>query len=165
MKLRVCLIIPTLDQGGAEKQISLLARGLDRTEFDVNVIVLTRTGPREAELIESGIAVHHIHKRAKLDPFAWLRLRKLLKQLKPDIVHTWIFAANAYGRTAALSVKVPVILGSERSIDLWKNSFQFWIDRIIAKRTQGITVNCKGTIDLYSQHGFALNKPTIIIVS
>ena len=154
MKLRVCLIIPTLDQGGAEKQISLLARGLDRNEFDVNVIVLTRTGPREAELIESGIAVHHIHKRAKLDPFAWLRLRKLLKQLKPDIVHTWIFAANAYGRTAALSAKVPVILGSERSIDLWKNSFQFWIDRIIAKRTQGITVNCKGTIDLYSQHGF-----------
>ena len=153
MKLRVCLIIPTLDQGGAEKQLSLLARGLDRNEFDVSVIVLTRTGPRETELVDSGIPVHHINKKSKLDPFAWLRLRKLLKQLKPDVVHTWLFAANAYGRTAALSAKIPVILGSERSVDLWKNAFQFWIDRLIAKRTHGITVNCQGTIDLYSRHG------------
>ncbi len=153
MKLRVCLVIPTLDQGGAEKQLSLLARGLDRNEFDVQVIVLTRTGPRESELVDSGITVHHIHKKAKLDPFAWLRLRKLLKQLKPDVVHTWLFAANAYGRTAAISAKIPVILGSERSVDLWKNSFQLWIDRFIAKRTQGVTVNCQGTIEFYSRHG------------
>lgn len=153
MKLRVCLIIPTLDQGGAEKQISLLARGLDRNEFETIVIVLTRTGPLERELLESGIAVHHIHKRAKLDPFAWLRLRKLLKQLKPDIVHTWLFAANAYGRTAALSTKVPMILGSERSVDPWKNAFQFWIDRLLAKRTHGLTANSQGTIDFYQEHG------------
>jgi len=153
MKLRICLIIPTLDQGGAEKQISLIARGLDRTEFEAIVIVLTRTGPRETELLESGIAVHHIHKRSKLDPFAWLRLRKLLSQLKPDIVHTWLFAANAYGRTAALSVAVPLILGSERSVDPWKNAIQFWIDRFIAKRTHGLTANSQGTIDFYQKHG------------
>lgn len=157
MKLRVCFIIPTLDQGGAEKQISLLARGLgqalDSDAFEAIVIVLTHTGPREQELVESGIEIHHINKSSKLDPFAWFRLRKLLKELKPDIVHTWLFAANAYGRTAALSAKVPVILGSERSVDPWKNALQFWIDRFIAKRTQGITANSQGTIDFYHTHG------------
>jgi glycosyltransferase involved in cell wall biosynthesis len=153
MKIRVCFIIPTLDQGGAEKQTSLLARGLNRDEFEAIVIVLTRTGPREAELIESGIAVHHINKSSKLDPFAWLRLRKLLKQLKPDIVHSWLFAANAYGRTAAMSARVPVVLGSERSVDPWKNGYQFWIDKQIGKRTQGLTANSLGTIDFYQQHG------------
>ncbi len=153
MKLRVCLIIPTLDQGGAEKQISLLARGLDRDAFEAIVIVLTHTGPREKELTDGGIEVHHINKRGKLDPFAWLRLRNLLKVLEPDVVHTWLFAANAYGRTAALAAKVPVILGSERSVDPWKNALQFWIDRILAKRTQGITANSQGTIDFYHEHG------------
>lgn len=162
MKLRVCLIIPTLDQGGAEKQISLLARGLDRNEFEAIVIVLTRTGPREQELLDSGISVHHINKRSKLDPFAWLRLRKLLKQLKPDIVHTWLFAANAYGRTAALSARVPVILGSERSVDPWKNALQFWIDRFLLKRTQGLTANSQGTIDFYQQHGLDSNRFQLI---
>ncbi|MFY8200933.1 MAG: glycosyltransferase, partial [Pirellula staleyi] len=101
MKLRVCLVIPTLDQGGAEKQLTLLARGLKRHEIEPIVVVLTRTGPRERELVDNGIEVHHVNKRLKLDPFAWLRLRGLLKKLKPDVVHTWIFAANAYGRTAA----------------------------------------------------------------
>ena len=47
MILRVCLIIPTLDQGGAEKQLTLLARGLHRHEIEPIVVVLTRTGPRE----------------------------------------------------------------------------------------------------------------------
>lgn len=162
MKLRVCLIIPTLDQGGAEKQISLLARGLDRNEFEAIVIVLTRTGPREQELLDNGIKVHHINKRSKLDPFAWLRLRKLLKQLKPDIVHTWLFAANAYGRSAALSAGVPVILGSERSVDPWKNGLQFWIDRFLLKRTQGLTANSQGTIDFYQQHGLDSNRFQLI---
>ena len=158
MKLRLCLIIPTLDEGGAEKQISLLARGLDRNEFEVHVIVLTRNGPREKELLDAGIPVHHIEKRSKLDPFAWLRLRKLLQQLKPDIVHTWLFAANAYGRTAALAAGVRVILGSERSVDPWKSGYQFWIDRAIAKRTQGLTANSQGTIDFYQQHGLNSNQ-------
>lgn len=152
MKLRVCLIIPTLVQGGAEKQLSLLARGLDRERFEPIVIVLTHTGPRESELVAAGIEVQHIHKKAKWDPFAWFRLRSLLKQLKPDIVHTWLFAANAYGRTAAMSAGVPVILGSERSVDPWKNGLQFWIDRWIAKRTHGLTANSQGTIHFYAQH-------------
>lgn len=153
MKPHICLIIPTLDQGGAEKQLSLLARGLDRSAFDVSVVVLTRTGPRESELVQSEIPVHHINKRLKWDPFAWLRLRTLLLKLKPDLVHTWIFAANAYGRTAALSARVPIILGSERSVDPWKNGLQFWIDRWIARRTHGITANSQGTIDFYVSHG------------
>ena len=162
MKLRVCLIIPTLDQGGAEKQLSLLVRGLDRTVIDPMVVVLTRTGPREQELLDSGIEVHHINKRWKLDPFAWLRLRGLLKILKPDVVHTWIFAANAYGRTAAMVAKVPVILGSERSVDPWKNGLQFWIDGYLAKRTQGVTANSQGTIDFYVQHGIDANSFQLI---
>ena len=164
MKLRVCLIIPTLDQGGAEKQLALLAIGLKQLEHDIEpiVITLTRSGPREEELRAHGIEVHHIHKRLKLDPFAWLRLKKLLLQLKPDVVHTWLFAANAYGRSAALSAKVPVILGSERSVDPWKNGIQFRIDRSLARRTQGLTANSQGTINFYDQHGIEANRFTLI---
>lgn len=164
MKTRVCLIIPTLDQGGAEKQLCLLAQGLAQHHPNIEpiVIVLTRTGPRESELSASGIAVHHVHKRFKLDPFAWLRLKALLTQLQPDVVHTWLFAANAYGRTAAIAAKVPVILGSERSVDPWKGSIQLWIDRALAGRTNGLTANSQGTIDFYSKHGIASNQFTLI---
>ena len=49
---RILQIIPTLDRGGAEKQMSLLATGLPRDEFDVHVCALTRGGPLSAELGE-----------------------------------------------------------------------------------------------------------------
>jgi glycosyltransferase involved in cell wall biosynthesis len=113
-------------------------------------------------LLDAGIAVHHMHKRFKVDPFAWMRLRNLLKKMRPDLVHTWIFAANAYGRTAALSAKVPAILGSERSVDPWKSTSQFWIDRWIAHRTQGLTANSQGTIDFYVKHGLPLSSFSLI---
>lgn len=153
MKIKLCLIIPTLDRGGAEKQLSMLARGLDPDAFDTTVIALTRTGPLERELSEAGIPVVSIGKRAKVDPLAWWQLRTTLKRLKPDIVHTWLFAANAYGRSAARSARVPVILGSERSVDPWKGSWQLAIDRYLAKHTQGITTNSPGVVDFYAEHG------------
>lgn len=153
MKHKVALIIPTLDQGGAEKQLCLLATGLPASQFEVHVIVLTRTGPRESGLREQNIPVHFIHKRGKFDFQAWQRLRRLLLELKPDIVHTWIFAANTYGRIAALSASVPIIAASERSVDPWKSSFHLWIDRFLAKRTKRITTNSSGVIDFYSKHG------------
>ena len=51
MRLKVCLVIPTLVKGGAEKQLSLLAAGLDRARFECHVVVLTHSGPYEAELL------------------------------------------------------------------------------------------------------------------
>ena len=52
--IKVCLIIPTLDQGGAEKQLAMLACGLDRDVFETSVVVLTRSGPLEEQLRAAG---------------------------------------------------------------------------------------------------------------
>ena len=55
--LNVLQLIPTLDRSGAEKQMVLLAKGLPRDRFRVEVAALTRLGPLEAELREAGIPV------------------------------------------------------------------------------------------------------------
>lgn len=161
-RIKLCLIIPTLEQGGAEKQLSLLVRGLDRQTFDPSVLVLTRTGPLEAELKQADVPVHLIGKHATGDPFAWFKLYRKLKQLQPHIVHTWLFAANAYGRSAALAAKVPVVVGSERSVDPWKGTWQLTIDRALAKRTQGISTNSQGVVDFYDSKGVSRDHFTVI---
>ena len=99
--LKVLQLIPTLDRSGAEKQMVLLAKGLPRDRFRVEVATLTRMGPLQAELEDSGIPVHAIGKRHKVDPFALRRLVRLMKSRQYDVVQTWIFAANTYGRVAA----------------------------------------------------------------
>ncbi len=160
--LRVSLVIPSLDRGGAEKQLCLLAAGLADHQIQPSVVVLTRDGPLHADLDAAGVPVAIVGKRFRADPMSYFRLKQLLRQQQPDVVHTWLFAANAYGRFAARSVGVPVILASERCVDLWKSSLQFAIDRRLAKHTQAITTNSAGVRDFYASHGVPADKFVII---
>ncbi len=162
MTIRVTFVIPTLDQGGAEKQLMMLATGLPRDQFDVDVCVLTRTGPLEEVLRKRDVPVHHIHKRWKVDYGAYRRLKRCLKGLQPDVVHTWLFAANTYGRLAASHLGVPHLLAGERCVDRWKVWYEFQIDRYLARRSQRILTNSRGVVDFYSQHGIDSEKFEVI---
>jgi glycosyltransferase involved in cell wall biosynthesis len=161
-RCKLALIIPTLDQGGAEKQLVLLAEHLERSRFDVVVITVTRSGHYLGRLQQAGIPVIEINKRSKFDPLAIHRLTKCLKSIQPDIVHTWIFAANAYGRYAAIKAKVPVIIGGERCVDPWKRGWQLLIDKYLAKRSKAIVCNSSGIRDFYSTKGLHADQFQII---
>lgn len=162
MKKRLLHIIPTLDQAGAEKQLSLLARGLDRGEFDTQVCVLTRTGPLAAELEAAEVPLWPIEKRWKLDPLALRRLVRLIRRLQPDLVHTWLFAGNSYGRAAALRAGVPHLVATERCVDTWKVGHEFAIDRQLARYTDKIVVNSSGVRDFYVAHQLPAEKFVVI---
>ncbi len=159
---RLLLVIPSLDRCGAEKQLVMLATALPREEFDTHVAVLTRDGPLRQPLEAAGIPVTLIDKSWKLDPLAWSRLRRLVKQLRPDIMHTWLFAANAYGRQAAVSAGVEHVVASERCVDRWKRGYEFAIDRRLARRTQRLLANSTAVRDFYVQHGLPFEKFVVI---
>jgi len=162
MTIRVLEIIPTLVRGGAEKQLTLLACGLPREEFDVHVAVLTHDGPYRETLDEQGIPVTLIGKRWKVDPFAYWKLRKFIRALSPDVVHTWIFAANCYGRAAAFSAGVKHVIAGERCVDKWKSSYELMIDRRLARRTQRIVTNSSGVQEFYVEKRLPPDKFTVI---
>ena len=162
MTIRVLQIIPTLVRGGAEKQLTLLATGLARDDFDVHVAVLTHSGPYEEPLRNAGIPVMQIGKRWKIDPFAYWRLRQEIRRLKPDIVHTWLFAANSYGRQAAISAGVKHVVAGERCVDPWKSRVQLSIDRVLAHHTERIVTNSSGVRDFYVGHRLPAEKFVII---
>jgi glycosyltransferase involved in cell wall biosynthesis len=155
-------IIPSLVRHGAEKQLSLLAPGLAREGFDVHVCALTTGGPYLDTLRTSGINVRVIRKQWKVDPLAYGRLKAYIKSLRPDILQTFLFAANSYGRTAALAAGVPRIFGGERCADPWKQWHELAIDRYLAKRTEAIVVNSSGVQDFYQQRGISAEKFRII---
>ncbi|MBQ9127403.1 MAG: glycosyl transferase family 1, partial [Thermoguttaceae bacterium] len=56
-RLKILLVIPTLDRCGAEKQLTLLAVNLPQERFDVRVVALTRGGPYEATLRDAGVPI------------------------------------------------------------------------------------------------------------
>lgn len=160
--MKIALVIPTMDRGGAEKQVVLLAIGLQRAGHNVRVVLLTRDGPRSETLRREGVEVVLIGKRFKLDPTALWRLTKWIKSWQPDVVHTWLFAANSFGRVAAKWANVPAIVASERCVDPWKRGWHFLIDRRLEKISDAITTNSDGVREFYASHGIGEHKFKII---
>ncbi len=160
--LSVLQLIPTLDRSGAEKQMVLLAKGLPRDRFRVEAAALSRLGPFEAELEEAGIPVTLIGKRAKVDPLAFLRLERFLKARKFDVVQTWIFAANVYGRAAARRAGVPVVVVAEMAVDLWKGRLERLIDRRLATWCDRLVGNSHAVVDFYRSLGIPDDRLAMI---
>ncbi|MBA3314086.1 MAG: glycosyltransferase [Planctomycetaceae bacterium] len=160
--IRVLLVIPTLDASGAEKQFALLATRLPRDRFELHVAVLTRSGPYERMIRSAGVPVTVLGKRFKADPIACARLRRLVRQFQPQVMHTWLFAANAYGRLAVGGDGSPAIIVSERCVDSWKSGWQLWLDRKLVGRTAALVANSESVATFYRNAGIPSEKVHVI---
>lgn len=163
-RTKLMLLVPTLDQSGAEKQLTLLACRLPRDEFDVHVVALTRGGAFADELAQHGVRLTVLGKRWKFDPVAMWRLRRMIKAERPDIVHTWLFAANAYGRLmVGRHMKPrPKLIVSERCVDVWKASWQLWLDQKLIERTDRLIGNSVAVSEFYKSIGYPEERISII---
>lgn len=163
-RLKVMLLVPTLDQSGAEKQLVLLACRLPPDEFDVHVVALTRSGPLAKELADHGVRLTVLGKKWKFDPFTFWRLRKLIQGEQPDILHTWLFAANAYARLIVghLMSHRPKIVVSERCVDVWKSGWQLWLDQKLIGRTDRLIGNSHAVAEFYRSIGYPADIVRVI---
>ena len=156
---RVLSVIATLDGSGAEKQFALLNAGLKRRGWEMHAVALTRGGPFAANLAAAGVPLTVLHKRLKFDPACLFRLRRLVKKVKPDLIHTWMFTANAYGRMAAGNV--PVVTG-ERCVDAWKGGWQHAVDRRMLPRTAKVVGNSRAVADFLKARGVPEAKLAVV---
>lgn len=159
---KILFVIPTLDPSGAEKQLTLLATHLPRDRYEPAVIALTRGGPFEEPLRGAGIDVMVLKKRLAWDPLCLARLTAELRRRRPDLVHTWLFAGNTYGRVAARLAGVRRVVASERCVDSWKAGYQLAIDRWLARGTDRIVVNTEAVGAFYRKAGIASEKLLVI---
>lgn len=134
-RLLVVHIIVGLERGGAERMLERLTSNpttgyLMRQE----VVSLGSLGPIGQALRARGIAVHPLglHSTANAPAALW-RLRRLLKQLQPDVVQTWMYHADLLGGLAAWSLKLPVVWGIRTtSLGTGNSSLTRYVRRVCA---------------------------------
>jgi sugar transferase (PEP-CTERM/EpsH1 system associated) len=81
-------VVFSFDYGGLENGVINLVNGLPRDAFRHAIIAMTSaTGIRD-RIRSVDVEVHALHKHDGKDPVAYLRLFRLLRQLRPSIVHT-----------------------------------------------------------------------------
>ncbi|MFN6969864.1 MAG: glycosyltransferase family 4 protein [Rheinheimera sp.] len=100
---KIVHVITDLDVGGAEMMLyRLLSSSVGSTDYQHIVISLTSQGPIAAQLIARGFVVFDCGLVSlKKMPAAIMRLRRLLQQLQPDIVQTWMYHADFIGGLVA----------------------------------------------------------------
>jgi len=146
-RIKIAYIIGTLQIGGAEKQLYLLIKNLDRKIFEPFLIAL-RSGRMEEDF-KKITTLYILQKKFKFDILIFFRLMKILKKEKPQILHTFMFTSNTWGRLAGILCRVSFIIASERSADLWKKWYHILIDKILFKFTDKIVCNSEEVRKIY----------------
>ena len=87
---KVLLVVPTLLQGGGQKFVLDLAKGLDRDEFQVRVLVYFRQHHRAFSEFakDNHIDTVYLNKKKGFDLSFFKQLRKAIKDYQPDVIHT-----------------------------------------------------------------------------
>lgn len=81
-------VVFCLDYGGLENGVVNVINGLCEDSFKHALIVLTHATDFRRRILKSDVSVHVLNKQPGKDPGVYLRLFRLLRQLRPAIVHT-----------------------------------------------------------------------------
>jgi glycosyltransferase involved in cell wall biosynthesis len=138
--IRVLFAIDELDIGGTEQQIVELVRGIDRAAFAPQVVCF-RSGAKAKEIASLGIPVRHEAKWLKADPGLVMRLAAFMKRERFDLVQTYLWGANTWGRLAARLAGVRCVVASERNVDIWEEAYKRLLGRWLARSTDRIVAN------------------------
>lgn len=139
-KIKIIYITGPLVFGGAERFNIDLVKNLNKDIFDPQIISIHNKDFNGKEFDKEGLKIKKFVKKYKIDLSLIFKLRKYLKSEKPDIVHTQLFAGDAWGRIAAILARVPLIVLTEQNVtsnDIWlrrkvKNILSFFTHKIFA---------------------------------
>ena len=100
-RIRVAHVAETMDLGGLEKLLVEFARHADRDRFDLRFVTLGARGDLAGEVEALGCPVHALNLPAGLRPRAVVRLLRLFRAERVDVVHTHSEGPLLYATPAA----------------------------------------------------------------
>lgn len=102
MKKHIAHIVYSLQIGGLEELVLNLVRKMDRSRYQLSVIVLREDGPLSLEMEKLGITVHRLHGQEGFSAALIRKLAALLRTHHVDAVHTHDLGPFIYGGLASL---------------------------------------------------------------
>ena len=159
--VRCLFVIDELDFGGTEQQIFELVTRLDRRAYAPTVVCF-RPGRVSREIAGAGVPVVELPKRSVIDVALVGRLRRLMRDERVDLVQTYLFTANTWARLAAILAGVPIIVSSERNVDMWEVPYKPPIGRLLDRWTPATIANSGAVKTYLVKKGLPADKVRVI---
>jgi sugar transferase (PEP-CTERM/EpsH1 system associated) len=112
-RLHIQHVLLSLQPGGLENGVVNVINRLDESRFHSSVTCLQASGAFAARIHRADVAVHEMGLKAGNDLGLPLRLARLFRRTKTDIVHTRNAEAFFYGFAGARLARVPALIHSE----------------------------------------------------
>jgi L-malate glycosyltransferase len=129
-------ILVATDHGGYKGNLAGIGRNLsyilphiDKTRFNIILVVLRDAGSLKSRLQGTGIKIINL-RRKKFDPFILYDFIKIIKTENVRLIHLYQYASSNFGRLAGKISGVPVILNAnDENYDYpW---YQWFADRLL----------------------------------
>src|SRR5471030_1534182 len=124
--MRVLHCIPSVEGGGAERQLTYLAKELTREGCEVHV-ALTRGGENLRRLEATGARIHELGPCGTHDPRLLTRLMRTLGTVKPEIVHCWLLQMELLGGIASTTAGIPWVLAERSSAKAYPRTLKNYL--------------------------------------
>jgi glycosyltransferase involved in cell wall biosynthesis len=168
--IRVAHVITDLATGGAEIMLHKLIQAADPTRVVHGVVSLMEKDLVGEEIASLGAPVRALGMRRRI-PWPWqiLRLRRMIRELNPDILHGWMYHGNlAASVVAATLTPRPVVLWNVRQslYDLAREPFATRLviraNRLLARGVRCIMYNSTLSARQHERYGFPAQKTVVV---
>lgn len=142
--MRVLHLIPTLGQGGAERQLSLLAPAMARKGQAIAVAFHTG-GPNLQALESAGVSLFQLPSRSNHDPRLLTDIASVIRRFRADIVQTWLLQMDVLGGTVARWKGLRHVLSERSSAAMYApGGWKLKARASIGRRADAIVANSEG---------------------
>jgi glycosyltransferase involved in cell wall biosynthesis len=93
-KIKITFVTPSFGGGGAQRNLIHIVNSLDKSRFEVSIICLISEGPFYDLIDKETVAVISCSHPSVY--FSIFKIYKIIKEVKPDIVVSWMGFLNAY---------------------------------------------------------------------
>jgi glycosyltransferase involved in cell wall biosynthesis len=144
--MRVLVVAPRLEIGGAEIHLSRILPRLKRAGLDVSLFTIERGGPLDAVLVKEGVPVLGIAAsggRTLSSLRAALALRGEITRLRPDVLHYFLPQPYLIGSLAAVGRTDIIRIMSRRSLAAYQDNHPLLaqIERRLHRSVAGLIAN------------------------
>jgi len=154
-------IIPTLGYGGAERFVVDLAGNADRQLFQHSIIVLFDHTPLAVDLPDD-VCVRVVQKKGRLSFGLFRSLKKALKEMKPDVIHTHLSGGDIWGRMVGYRLGIPVVT-TEHNMNVDEGFLKRTIKRCLKNKTALYTVPSQA-VATWMQQMYGISSDTVRVI-
>lgn len=167
--MKIFFLTRSLDLGGAERQLVILAKELQKRGHSITVLVFYPNGVLEKELHEAGVSVGFLNKRGRWDVIGFIfRLAKMVSKERPQILHSYLVVPNIIAVILKMVFPMTRIVWGVRASNMdlskydWLSRLSYYVQSLLSRFADLIIVNSYSGLEHASKNGVSKKKMIVI---